>query len=326
VTAVVPKPVDADELAGWLNALAGRGGAEPYSILIVDHELLRAQTYALRLQRAGMHAHVFSEPARVFEALFAGNYDLVMVHLQMPGVDGIDLARVIRQTRRFLFLPIVFVSAEEDKDQQLLARQVGGDDFISKPVDLDRLVRLVRVRAERARALRTAMERDGLTGLLTHGRFKERLHSELDRCRRNGNRVCLAMMDLDHFKTVNDGYGHLVGDRVLRALAHCLTNNLRDSDVLGRYGGEEFAAILMDTEPAQAVERIDALRQRFGALPFGTELGTFTVTLSVGVAGSADYPDMDTLIEAADQALYLAKRDGRNGVRTAAQPLLLLPA
>lgn len=322
VTAVVPKPLDADELAGWLNALVGRGGAEPYSVLIVDDDVLLAQTYALTLQRTGMQATVVSEPARVFEALFARNYDLVMMHLQMPGVDGIDLARVIRQTRRFLFLPIIFVSAEEDKDRQLIARHVGGDDFISKPVDLDRLVRLVRLRAERARALRTAMERDGLTGLLTHGRFKERLHAELERCRRNGNHICLALMDLDHFKRVNDDYGHLVGDRVLRALARSLTSGLRSSDVVGRYGGEEFAVILMDTDPAKAAARIDTLRRRFGVQPFDTELGIFTVTLSVGVSGSAECADMETLIEAADKALYVAKREGRNLVRIAAQPPL----
>jgi diguanylate cyclase (GGDEF)-like protein len=129
-------------------------------------------------------------------------------------------------------------------------------------------------------------------------------------------------MDLDHFKRVNDDYGHLVGDRVLRALARSLTSGLRSSDVVGRYGGEEFAVILMDTDPAKAAARIDTLRRRFGVQPFDTELGIFTVTLSVGVSGSAESADMETLIEAADKALYVAKREGRNLVRIAAQPPL----
>jgi diguanylate cyclase (GGDEF)-like protein len=149
------------------------------------------------------------------------------------------------------------------------------------------------------------------------------LAAELERSRRTGSSLSLVMVDLDHFKKVNDGYGHLVGDRVIRALARSLTNNLRKSDVVGRYGGEEFAAIIMDTEPAAAAAKIDALRQHFGAQHFDTERGTLTVTMSAGVAGCANYSDAEMLIEAADRALYLAKREGRNGVRIAAQPPLL---
>jgi diguanylate cyclase (GGDEF)-like protein len=315
VTAILTKPPDPDELADWLDALAGRGGQAPFSILVVDDDVLLAEAYALTLQRAGMQVTVVSEPDQAVEAMATTHHDLVLMNLHMPEIDGIELARVIRQTRRYLFLPIVFLSAEQDIDRQLMARQVGGDDFIRTPVDLDRLVRLVRLRAERARALRTVMERDSLTGLLNHSRFKERLAQELDRNRRNGSQLSLALIDLDHFKKVNDSYGHLIGDRVIRALARGLTTGLRKSDVVGRYGGEEFAAILLDSTPAQSAGAIDAVRRRFGAHPFETEHGSFNVTLSAGVAGASDYADAEMLIEAADRALYAAKRGGRDNVR-----------
>jgi diguanylate cyclase (GGDEF)-like protein len=315
VTAILTKPPDPDELADWLDTLAGRGGEAPFSILVVDDDVLLAEAYALTLQRAGMQVTVVSEPEQAVEATATTHHDLVLMNLHMPGIDGIELARVIRQTRRYLFLPIVFLSAEQDTDRQLMARQVGGDDFIRTPVDLDRLVRLVRLRAERARALRTVMERDSLTGLLNHSRFKERLARELDRSRRSGSQLSLALIDLDHFKKVNDSFGHLIGDRVIRALARGLTTGLRKSDVVGRYGGEEFAAILLDSSPAQSAAAIDAVRRRFGAHHFETEHGSFNVTLSAGVTGAGDYADAEMLIDAADRALYAAKRGGRDSVR-----------
>jgi diguanylate cyclase (GGDEF)-like protein len=232
--------------------------------------------------------------------------------VQMPGVDGIELARMIRQSRRHLSLPIIFLSGEQDANLQMQARHFGGDDFIAKPIEPLRLASLVRLKAERSGALRSMMERDSLTGLYNHGRFKDRLAHEIERCRRTGGEVSLAMIDLDHFKQINDRFGHLIGDNIIRALSNTLTAGLRRIDVIGRYGGEEFGVILLETPPLAARVAIDKLRERFAGLTFEASGATFNATFSAGVAGSRTHSEVNSLMAAADQALYAAKHAGRN--------------
>jgi diguanylate cyclase (GGDEF)-like protein len=314
VTAVVAKPLVVNELADWLDHFASRGNQPRYSILVVDDDALLAEAYALALRRAGMLVSMVSDPARASEALAAAHPDLILMDMQMPGVDGIELAKVIRQTRRHLSVPIVFLSAEQDSARQIQARRLGGDDFIAKPVDLDRLVTLIKLRAERARALRAVMESDSLTGLLNHARFKERLALEMERARREETPLSLVIIDLDHFKNVNDTHGHLVGDRVIRGLARSLQKHLRRTDVIGRYGGEEFAVLLLDTTPDAAAPKMDRIRERFGETPFDGAAGAFRVTFSAGIAGNGGTTQPEALISAADAALYVAKRAGRNRV------------
>jgi diguanylate cyclase (GGDEF)-like protein len=137
---------------------------------------------------------------------------------------------------------------------------------------------------------------------------------ELERCRRTSAEISLAILDLDHFKRVNDSYGHMSGDQVIRALSHALIAGLRRIDLIGRYGGEDFGVILLDTPPTRAGKVIDALRGRFAEIAFETDGQTFAATFSSGVAGSRGHPSTDALIEAADRALYAAKRNGRNRV------------
>ncbi|MCQ4160685.1 diguanylate cyclase [Roseomonas sp. GC11] len=330
IEAVVPKPLDVNELADWLDHFAGSRSEAGPSILVVDDDAVLAEAYALALRQAGMQATVISDPARAIEAMSALTPDLVLMDVQMPGVDGIELARILRQSRRNLSLPILFLSAEKDEARQILARRLGGDDFIAKPVDLGRLVTLVRMRAERARALRAVMETDSLTGLLNHARFKERLELELERARRHGMAMSLVLLDLDHFKSVNDTHGHLMGDRVIRGLARSLQRRLRRTDVIGRYGGEEFAVLLLNTAPDAARAIIDGIRERFAATPFENGGTPLRVSFSAGVAGiEAGSPGTgpqpcdagagpEAMISAADAALYAAKRAGRNRVMQAA--------
>ncbi|KAA2213436.1 diguanylate cyclase [Teichococcus oryzae] len=322
VNAIVPKPLETNELADWLDQFAGHRREASLSILVVDDDVVLAETYAMALRQAGMEATSISDPSRVLDAIASVTPDLVLMDLQMPDIDGIELARVIRQTRRHMSLPLLFLSAEQDAARQIQARRLGGDDFIVKPVDLGRLATVVRLRAERARALRAIMESDSLTGLLNHGRFKERLSLELQRCRREGGIVSLTLLDLDHFKQINDQHGHLMGDRVIRSLARSLQKRLRRTDVIGRYGGEEFAVLLLGTEAEAARAAIDQVRRRFTALPFETDSSRFTVSFSAGIASNAglDGPrEAETLIEAADAALYAAKRAGRGCTRLAGE-------
>jgi diguanylate cyclase (GGDEF)-like protein len=314
VDALLFRPLDANELIDWLEHLTNRRNSEPFSILLLDDDRLLADLYAAALAHSGMAVEVVDTATAAFERLNASPPDLIVMDVQMPGIDGIEIARMIRQSRRYLSVPIVFVSGESDVVRQMEARRFGGDEFVSKPVDLRHLVALVHLRAERAKLMRSIMERDSLTGLLNHSRFKDRLGHELERSQRTGGEVSLAIIDIDHFKLINDTHGHLIGDRVIRALANSLASGLRRTDIVGRYGGEEFGVIMLDSPPHAAGIAIDKQRRHFGDVEFDASGRSFHSSFSAGLAGSRQHASADDVIAAADRALYAAKQGGRNRV------------
>jgi diguanylate cyclase (GGDEF)-like protein len=206
----------------------------------------------------------------------------------------------------------VFLSAETSLDKQLSAMSLGGDDFLIKPIQAEHLIRAVSSRAQRSRVLRSFMVRDSLTGLLNHTRTKEQLDFEVARARRQNGALSFAMIDIDHFKSVNDTYGHPVGDRVIKSLSRLLQQRLRKTDVIGRYGGEEFAVILPNTDGPSAVKVFDVIREGFAQIRQRAEREEFGVTFSCGVAPFPVYANSAALSVAADKALYQAKQGGRN--------------
>ncbi len=236
---------------------------------------------------------------------------------QLDDCNGIELTRVIRQDPLFANLPIVFLSAEEGWSEQQQAMQNGSDGFLKKPIADADLIRAVSVRIERFRTLRALISQDSLTGLLDHISFKLRLETELDRSRRNGRPLSVALVDIDHFKKVNDTHGHPVGDRVIKSIAHLLHKRLRKSDIVGRYGGEEFIVAMPDTTQSCALELIDGLREQFGHLHYASSNGDFACTFSAGVASCPPLRSVEDIVTSADQALYEAKRSGRNRVCSA---------
>ena len=161
------------------------------------------------------------------------------------------------------------------------------------------------------------MVRDSLTGLLNHTTFKERLRAEAARAARQDKPLSVALIDIDHFKSVNDQYGHPVGDRVIKNISRLLRQRLRGADVIGRYGGEEFAVALPDTPLDKAVSVIDQIRATFAAIDQRAGNSGFHSTFSAGVAQCPPLTDSEALIKAADEALYAAKRGGRDQVRAA---------
>lgn len=158
------------------------------------------------------------------------------------------------------------------------------------------------------------MERDGLTGLYSHSRIIEHLEMAVVRADRHHGRLAVAMLDIDGFKQVNDSYGHLVGDQLLKALAYLLRQRLRLSDVLGRFGGDEYLIVMPDTDGKGAHQKMDDIRRNFAAIEHDTGRGSFSVTLSCGVAEFPVALTANELIAAADAALYRAKRAGRDKV------------
>jgi len=311
------RPVELGDLVVWLEQLSRRGTqpAEPYRVLIVDDDEHLAESYRLVLQMAGLWASVLSEPLRILEVLVTDNPDLILMDMQMPDCSGMELVQVIRQHLNYLGIPIVFLSAEDDRERQLGARIVGADDFLPKPVSAPQLVRMVSNRAERSRALRLALRQDSLTGLLNPVGLKERLTVELLRAQRQSTPLSLALLDLDRFRDFNERHGHYQGDQVLRALTRLLARRLRRTDIIGRNGGGEFAIILPDTAAPAASRVIDELRGMLACLDFTGEVGADEpLTLSAGIADNRADAGPEALLAAARQALRQAKLAGRDRV------------
>jgi len=316
--AYIQKPLDIAELVATLDRLTRTAAPAPFRVLVVDDEAFSAEFHAAILETAGMITKVVTDPLDVMAQLIAFDADLLLLDVHMPQVSGSELAAAIRQHPSFASLPIVYLSVEQDVDKQLGAIAVGADDFLVKPVVPDRLISSVSARARRLRLLRGLVTQDPMTGLLNHGAFKDRLKIELARAARSGESLVVGLIDIDHFKRVNDAYGHPAGDAVIKSLARLLKQRLRQGDVAARYGGEEFALILPHTELAAAELIMNRLRVSFAELPQWTGSAEFRVTLSCGLAAFPAHDAAVDLVEAADQALYDAKRSGRNRVRTAA--------
>lgn len=313
------KPLDVPDLVGRMErALAERFSA-PHRVLIVDDDGELANHYRLVLGAAGMEAVVLTRPEAIIDMVSAFRPELILMDMHMPGYSGPELATVIRHHNEWLGLPIVYLSAETDIHKQLEAMSRGGDDFLTKPITDAHLVFAVKVRAARSRQLADLMSKDSLTGLLKHASIKEIIALEIARAQRSGKPLCVAMLDIDFFKRVNDTYGHAVGDRVIIALAHLLKQRLRKSDGIGRYGGEEFVAILPECSRETAHQVLDDIRKSFATLHFQHDGQEFASTLSAGIACTAEHPEAsgDELLIAADTALYAAKHGGRNQVKVA---------
>ena len=311
------KPVKVSELSGTLNALTHPEQHEACRVLVVDDDLVLAELNAAILQDAGMATRIVNDPMAALPHLFEFRPDLILMDMHMPGCNGMDLAKAIRQIDSYLSIPIVFLSSETDLDLQFEARRMGGDEFLIKPIKPGHLVSAVSVRAERMKLVRAQMVRDGMTGLYNHTAAKAFLDETVARTRRAGGDFCFAMLDLDHFKAVNDTYGHPMGDQVLTALASLLKQCLRKVDLIGRYGGEEFAVILPECALPKAVACLERIREQFSLIRFGGTEGGFSASFSCGVASFKDFPDSAGIGKAADEALYVAKRGGRNRVEAA---------
>ncbi|MDE3245508.1 MAG: diguanylate cyclase [Acidobacteriota bacterium] len=308
------KPLDFTALVGQLDRLTGHFQEDAFRILIVEDDDLLARHYSAVLRGAGMLTEIVSIPSELPERLSAFGPDLILMDIFLPGCTGVEAAQIIRQNPKFTHLPIVYLSRLDSRDEQLSALQAGGDDFLEKPITDAHLVTAVHIRARRFQTLNSMMSRDGLTGLLNHINLKLTLERELAQVRRRKGTLCLAMIDLDHFKAINDSYGHPVGDKVIKGLARLLTERLRKGDYAARYGGEEFTVVMPDTEPQAAFKVMDELRERFATLAHIHESGEFTASFSTGIASTPPNSDVEALLRAADQALYAAKHGGRNRV------------
>jgi len=312
------KPLNAEALMRRFQHLLERGRAEVPRVLAVEDDPDQAAFVKQVMEFAGYHTRVCADPAKLDAELTAFRPDLVLLDIQLPGTDGYKLARYIRQQEAHAALPILFLTTRSHLESQIESMRAGGDDYLIKPVAPGLLLSTVAARIERARFLRTLLERDGLTRLLTHTVFLERARA-LANARDSKQSLALVVIDLDDFKSMNDRYGHPAGDRVLCSLAALLRRHLRQSDLRGRLGGHEFAATIENIGEKQAVRLVERLRQEFAAIQQAPADGApFRATFSAGIAMLEPGMDARSWRERADAALYAAKSKGRNRVASAA--------
>jgi len=286
---------------------------ERYRVLIVEDSRVAVAQIQRALNQHDIASFAVADPATLFDTLDQYRPDLVLMDMYMPGFNGVEATRALRQMPAYQAIPIIYLSGETDVGLQVEALRLGGDQFLTKPFNPVLLAATVRTVVERHREMQRVSRHDGLTGLLNHTAAKAALDARLASLAKDG-RLSVAMLDVDHFKSVNDTYGHPVGDQVIRSLAWLLKGRLRATDIVGRYGGEEFLVAIPDASLEETLAVLDWIRESFGNMPHAHPGGLFRVTYSAGVAAYPAYGTVTELIEAADDALLEAKRLGRNRV------------
>lgn len=251
--------------------------------------------------------------------------DLVLLDIDMPDISGFEICRQLKADSHTAAIPVIFLTGQGDVAAKVRGFDLGAIDYVTKPFEPEELRARVRAALRTKRyqdLLATRAQVDALTGMYNRTYFDSRLDEEIAAARRYHRRVSLVMTDIDHFKRLNDGFGHPFGDKVLQDIGEVMTTTLRATDAPCRYGGEEFALILSETGIEAACNAAGLLRARIAALQFKQKGALVVVTASFGVASTETYSDPSILeprmlIEAADSALYRAKQAGRNRVCTA---------
>jgi diguanylate cyclase (GGDEF)-like protein len=297
-------------------------------ILVVDDNRDNAEIISTRLSFRGYDVEQAGTGEGALSIIQEAAPDLVLLDVMLPDIDGFEISRRVKGDPTLPFIPIILVTARDSTEDKIMGFDAGADDYLTKPIvfsELEARVRsMLRIKKlqDELEAKNRELERlsisDGLTGLYNHRHIHGLLREEFERSGRTGDALSVAMLDLDHFKAVNDTYGHQAGDSVLQQLADILRATARDVDRLGRYGGEEFLAVLPATTTEGAEVFVDRVRAAVERHPFGIGRDEpVSMTISGGVA---TFPQdgvwsPELLIRRADEALYAAKADGRNRVK-----------
>lgn len=312
-------------------------GARKCHVLVVDDEPTNRDLLSRRLQRAGFGVATAGSAAEAHEKIVEKMPAMVLLDICMPEVSGIDFLRRLRADPATRFLPVIMVTSLSESADVVAAIEAGASDYVTKPIDLPvllarmethlRMASLVAQLESQTRILAHLAAFDELTGLYNRRSLDGALAASCQRAREQMRALTVLMLDLDHFKQVNDRYGHAAGDAVLREFARRLVGAVRDTDVVGRYGGEEFAVLLPDTDESAGRVIAERIRAAIAEQPFALEAGSLTVTVSIGASSHAtgESAGCRGLLEEADQALYLAKKEGRNRVVVFRPPELSPP-
>lgn len=287
-------------------------------ILIVEDSSVNGKLCERLLNKNGFDTAICTDGESAIEFVNSNSPDLILLDIVMPGIDGYEFCRLIKNNPRIKHTPIIFLSAMNDEKSIIRGFESGAVDFVTKPFRHQELIARTRTHVELKQAkeklLRMAIT-DELTGLVNRRYFMGRLLHEYERIKRYETVFTLLMIDLDHFKNVNDSFGHQAGDVILRTVSDSMKLSLRLSDIIGRIGGEEFAVILPETDLNSGMIIGERLRKRVEALEIPHRESTIRMTISLGASKSSkDDLSIDDVIQRADSALYRAKENGRNRI------------
>jgi diguanylate cyclase (GGDEF)-like protein len=311
-SAFVLKTIEVPALVNMIKSELNLLSVRPPNVLLVDDQESILSYYSNILAAAGMKVDISNNPLDVLERMEKVRPDILILDINMPIVKGNELAAVIRQFPEYQSIPILFLSAEGDNKTLLL--EIGSDDLLQKGMPVAELVRQIKSRVDRARILSSFMFEDSLTGLLNHAQIQLAAEKNVSLANRHKRPCSIVMIDLDNFKSINDTWGHQAGDKVIKATSQLLKQRLRNSDLMGRYGGEEFMLILPETEVNTAGRLVNELRKSFEIIEFNEGTNKFNVTFSAGISEGSHGHSAKELIRKADEALYRAKSDGKNKV------------
>jgi two-component system chemotaxis response regulator CheY len=291
-------------------------------ILIAEDQPPAALYLRRTLERMGHAPVIAPDGEAAWDILARDGADVLISDWMMPRLDGLGLCRRVRAVEHDRYTYVILLTARNNRDDRLEGLHAGADDFLTKPPDPDELDlrlqiagRILAVHEELARnnaRLAELATTDALTGVRNRRRFHEDLDLLLAQARRLREPLSLVMLDVDHFKSFNDTFGHPAGDDVLRRLGKVLLRSVRGHDLVARYGGEEFAVLLPATNPSEAVLVAERVRSAFRDEPWPHR--PVTASLGVATAGPTEFGTVDDLIQRADEALYRSKRDGRDRV------------
>jgi diguanylate cyclase (GGDEF)-like protein len=306
----------------------------PHTILVADDEPINRALIQRRLEREGYRVLTAQNGQEAVEKARASLPDLVILDVMMPVMDGLEACELIKEDLTTHDIPIIFLSARDETDIKVKGLTLGANDYISKPFKAEELlarvdvaIRLKRERDElrlsadealaRAEVAQERAMTDPLTGLLNRYGLQRILTHEHAEALRYDRALSCLMIDLDNFKGINDSYGHSMGDAALQQVANILTDAVRGSDMVCRYGGEEFVVLLPETNLEGAVALGEKIRAAAEARLFGDgrdDRSHFRLTLSAGAATISDHESGNDMLARADMALYQAKAQGRNRV------------
>lgn len=295
------------------------------TILVVDDIKDNIQLLAFNLEDDGYNVITACNGTEAIEVTRQQKPDLILLDIMLPDIDGLQVTKHLKSDENLKHIPIILVTAKSAEEDIVLGLDAGAHDYVTKPINYNILAARMRT-ALREKALQdmltasnenlhTLATTDSLTSINNRRNFLELAQREFARADRHKTPLCMILLDIDHFKLINDQRSHAAGDEALKVLAKLLTEDLRTVDIVGRYGGEEFIICLPDTDLATGVSIADRLRVHIANINVQYQDQSFHMTASLGVAAHASDTKLEELINLADKAMYQAKHDGRNRVQ-----------